>query len=272
MKKPGKGKRLLAVRAAVLIGAALCACLARGAAASQQKLQPIVVGCDNYEPYSYIEASGSYGGIDVEIATEALHRMGYEPQFQIIQWEEKDSLLNSGAVDCLWSCFTMTGREELYQWAGPYLYSRHVVAVRADSDIYTLADLEGHRVGVQATTKPEEVLLQRTDPRIPQVGQLYCCSTVSELHALLHKGYVDAIASHEESVESLLADGTTYRLLDESLYISELGVAFEKGTHKELFQQLNSTLQEMWQDGTMDSIVSKYGLDPQKAVWGGNAS
>ena len=46
----------------------------------------------------------------------------------------------------------MSGRETKYQWAGPYMYSRQVVAVRADSDIQSLSDLAGKRIGVQATT------------------------------------------------------------------------------------------------------------------------
>lgn len=256
-----------------LLAAGLSACGEPDSGEQDQDLQPITVGCDDYEPYSYIEASGDYSGIDVELATEAFRRLGYEPQFQIIQWEDKDELLNSGAVDCLWSCFTMTGREERYQWAGPYLYSRHVVVVRDDSEITTLADLAGRRVGVQATTKPETVFLERTDPRIPQVGQLYCCSSMADLHALLRKGYVDAIASHEETLRLLVEESSgAYRMLDESLYTAQLGVAFQKGTHKELARKLNETLQQMKQDGLMDDIVEKYGLDPQKAVWGGNRS
>lgn len=35
--------------------------------------------------------------------------------------------------------------------------SRQVVAVAADSDIITLADLENKRVAVQSTTKPDEI-------------------------------------------------------------------------------------------------------------------
>ena len=273
MKKIKRRTLLAAMLCTALDAAALSGCAAVQEQKPQTELPGIVVGCDDYEPYSYIEADGNYSGIDVELAEEAFRRMGYEPQFQLIHWEEKDELLNSGTVDCLWSCFTMTDREKLYRWAGPYLYSRHVVLVRADSDIYTLADLEGCRVGVQATTKPESILLQRTDPRIPEIGQLYSCSSLAELHALLRKGYVDAIASHEESLTLLSEDKTdSYRVLDESLFTSELGVAFERGTHEELASQLTATLHEMKTDGTIDDIVTRYGLDPQQAVWGGSAS
>ena len=50
---------------------------------------------------------------------------------------------NEGAVDCLWGCFTMTDREDKYNWAGPYMYSRQIVVVNKDSGIENLADLKG---------------------------------------------------------------------------------------------------------------------------------
>ena len=265
-------KRLAMVCAAVCAVLCLCSCTAQQAG-SEAELVPIMVGCDDYEPYTFVESGGDYSGIDVELATEAFRRLGYKPQFVKVNWEKRDEALASGQVECLWSCFTMTGREQSYQWAGPYLYSLHAVAVRADSDIYTLADLAGRKVGVQATTKPESIFLQRTDPRIPAVGRLYSSSSVSELNALLRKGYVDAIASHRSMLQTLLEEQPgAYRILDEELYTAQLGVAFARGTHTELAEQLKNTLEEMKQDGTTAQIVEKYGLDPQEVVWGGSAS
>lgn len=80
-------------------------------------------------------------------------------KFVTIDWEKKKELVENGTIDCIWGSFSMDGREEEYQWAGPYLYSRQVVAVRSDSDIRTLQDLTGKVVVVQSTTKPEELFL-----------------------------------------------------------------------------------------------------------------
>ena len=45
---------------------------------------------------------------------------------------------------------------------------------------------------------------------------------------------------------SLVRDGEdAYRMLDESIYTSELGIAFKKGTHEEVAQELTETLEEM---------------------------
>ena len=40
------------------------------------------------------------------------------------------------------------------------MMSRQVVAVNRDSEIKTLADLEGKRIAVQSTTKPEALFLR----------------------------------------------------------------------------------------------------------------
>ena len=88
-------------------------------------------------------SNGEYKGIDVELAKEAFQRLGYQPKFENIVWEDKDELLAEGTIDCLWSCYSMNGREDKYQWAGPYMISRQVVAVNPNSDIYKLSDLEG---------------------------------------------------------------------------------------------------------------------------------
>ena len=48
-----------------------------------------------------------------------------------------------------------------------------------------------------------------------------------------------------------------YRMLDESIYTSELGIAFKKGTHKEVAQELTETLEEMRNEGITEEIVTK---------------
>lgn len=108
---------------AMLFMAGLCACSAQSSAAETAP-QTIVVGIDVFDPYSYLDRNGQFAGIDVELATEAFSRLGYTPEFRTISWPDKDNLLSDGTIDCIWSCFSMNGRETKYQWAGPYMYSR----------------------------------------------------------------------------------------------------------------------------------------------------
>ena len=230
----------------------------------------IVIGYDSFDPYSYQDVNGDMVGIDVEIARQAFGELGYEPVFRLINWEDKDAYLADGTIDCIWSCFTMTDREDKYQWAGPYMYSRQTVAVRDDSGISELSDLAGKRVAAQATTKAETVFLYAEEYGLPEVERVVSLSTTDEMFAILRKGYVDAIAGHEGLIGKIVNDGTdTYRMLEKSIYMSELGVAFEKGTHQELSEQLTEVLETMKTDGSIGQIAEKYGLDAEKVIGGG---
>ena len=227
----------------------------------------LVIGSDNYEPYFYLDEDGAYAGIDVEIAKAACGRLGWTPDFRQISWQEKDRLLADGEVDCLWGSFSMNGREDNYTWAGPYLYSRQVVVTRVGSGIASLADLEGKRIAVQATSKAEGVLIHGNDPRIPEVAAVYCFSTMDEVYACLRKNYADAIAGHENALKTMVNDAPeSFVMLPEDLYVSQLGVAFQKDTHEEVAAELAQTLAEMRADGTIAQILQKYGLDVNAAL------
>lgn len=258
----------LLLTASVLAASAalFCGCGSEKSQDTEPELKPIIVGSDDYEPYNYIDADGNFTGVDVELAVEAFHRLGYEPTFRQIEWGLKDSLLADGEVDCLWGCFTMTGREDLYTWSGPYMTSTQSVVVRADSSINSLSDLDGACVAVQATTKPEEILLGAFDPRLPEVGKVYTLSQMDDVYACLRKGYADAIAGHTYALRAFMETTPgAYRMLDEVLFVSQLGVAFERGTHIDLADSLTEVLSALQREGFTQSIAEKYGVSvPEK--------
>ena len=230
-----------------------------GTDAKNRDLPQILIGSDTYPPYIYLNNDGTPAGIDVEIATEAFHRMGYAARFEVIDWEQKTALVESGAIDCIWGCFSMQGRETLYQWAGPYMVSRQVVAVNADSSIQSLSDLAGKTVMVQSTTKPEGIFLSGSDPRIPQTVEVFSIEDRSVQYAMLACGYVDAIAAHETAILQYMKDNNAvFRILEEPLLVTGLGVAFAKNDSRGLDHQLNDTFAQMREDGTLERIVGKY--------------
>lgn len=228
-----------------------------------ENLKTLNVGSDLYPPFVYADEYGETVGLDVEILTEALARIGYKPKYQLIDWEKKKDMLASGELDCVMGSFSMTGREGEYRWAGPYLASRQVVAVDPESDIYTLADLEDKVVAVQSTTKPEAILLNRLNENVPQIKELCSFSDRSYLNPALVEGLVDAIAAHESSLLTYEKDyGVTYRILNEPLLEVGLGTAFDINDARGIDVKLTRAYQEMLADGTMERLVSKYFDDP----------
>ena len=266
MKKGIGAKCALWLALGIIVLAACAGCSTKdNKTDTDQELTPIVVGGDNYPPYNYLDVDGNPTGIDVELATEAFHRMGYEPVFSYINWEDKKTLLDSGEIDCIWCSFSIDGREDQYKWTIPYMVSRQVVAVEKDSDIYTLADLEGKNVAVQATTKPEEIFTEHTDERIPQIGELFCLQNRELLYPFLSKGYVEAIAAHEISILQYMKDyDLEYRILEEPLTTVGIGVAFSQNDDRGLEEELSQTLREMRADGTTERIIGEYLENPAK--------
>ena len=255
-----RGCTLLAASAAV---GSLTSC--GGTDATDSDLPQILVGSDTYPPYIYLNNDGIPAGIDVEIATEAFRRMGYAARFESIDWEQKTNLVESGTIDCIWGCFSMDGREEIYRWAGPYMVSRQVVAVDADSSIRTLGDLAGKTVAVQSTGKPEEIFLSGSDPRIPQTVEVLSIENRSVQYAMLNCGYVDAVAAHETAILQYMQDcNADFRILEEPLLVTGIGVAFALNDTRGLDEQLTKTFAAMRADGTMKQIVGKYLPDPEK--------
>ena len=224
----------------------------------------LIIGCDEFAPFSYRDDKENMAGIDVELAREACRRLGYKPVFQKIHWEDKDKLLEEGKVACLWGCFTMTGRKQKYLWAGPYLHSRQVVMVRKDSQIEDLSQLADENVAVQTGGKAEEYFLTKEDVK---TRNIYAFSTMSEALAAIWDPSVGAVAGHEGALLQFMKEQPeSYRFLDRELFAVELGVAFKKKGNKILARALTATLNEMKQDGTTGRIVKKYGLDPDKML------
>ena len=266
-KKRGRFFRCILLILMIFAMAISSGCRKNTDMASEETQKKIKIGIDKFEPYTYMDINGEYTGVDVDIATIILGKLGYEPEFQFISWNDKNTYLEDGTIDCIWSCYSMNGREDDYQWAGPYLYSRQVVAVRSDSAIQTLADLAGREVGVQATTRAASLFLHETESTLPEVKQVDCFASTDDMFAAIRKGYVDAISGHEALLNEFITNGRgEYRLLEESPHISKAGIAFEKGTHEELAQQIDTMIQELSKDGTISSIVEKYGLDAEKVV------
>lgn len=233
-------------------------------AAEDASLPVVTVGCDDYSPFSYTDDDGNITGIDVELAREAFSRIGYRPHFVFINWEDKNQLLQDGDIDCIWSSFTLTGRESQYAWAGPYMKSNQVVAVRENSDIYTMDDLAGKILAVQSTTKPEDII-RKHDGTVPQLQKVLSVQKRDLVFLLMAKGYADAMAAHDTSIEQCMKNtGLKVRILDTPLKSVGLGVAFDKNDTRGINQKLNGALAEMYQDGTMQEILGRYFANPEK--------
>ncbi len=245
-----------------------CGC-GGGSSANGNNLPELVIGVDYYEPFVYRDDNGDFAGLDVELAAEVCRHMGFKPKFVHIEWSEKKAYLARGEVDCVWCCFSETGRENDYAWSVPYMNSRQVVAVREDSNIQKIEDLEDKRIGVQSSTKPDEIFSGRAGVKmtVPRIKQLNCFPNMSYIFAAISEGYVDAIAGHETVLlEHMKTSTLKLRILPESLLDVQTGVAFLVGTHADVIEKLNQTFYLLKNNGYLSGLFESYGLDPEACV------
>lgn len=216
------------------------------------------VGFDaEYPPYGYMDDDGEYTGFDLELAQEVAKRLGLEYKAQPIAWDSKDMELESGNIDCIWNGFTMTGREDDYTWTEPYMANQQVFVVANDSDINSQADLAGKIVEVQADSSAEAALKEAPE-LTATFKELLTTADYNTAFMDLEQGAVDAIAMDVivagYQIQQRNAD---FKILDDSLSEEEYGVGFKKG-NTELRDKVQSTLEEMAEDGTLQEVSEKW--------------
>ena len=213
----------------------------------------------DYPPYSFINDEGETGGFDVEMAQAVCDYYGWEYEAVPVNWDAKDLELNAGSCDCIWSGFTINGREDDYLWSIPYSDNTQMIMVKDGSGIETLADLAGKVVGVQTATSAYDLLND-------EEGQAELCKTFKSLEVYetytiafndLKAGAVDALAIDVTSGTFLMSGQPEYKFLDEVLGSEQYGIGFRKDD-TELCEKVNAALEALVEDGTYDKIGQKY--------------
>lgn len=218
----------------------------------------LIVGFDQeFPPMGFMAEDGSYVGFDLDLAQEAASRLGLEYQAQPIAWDSKDMELESGNIDCIWNGFTITGREDDYEWTEPYMDNAQVFVVNGDSGIETLADLAGKVVECQADSSALAALNEDAE-LTATFAQLLTTADYNSALMDLEQGAVDAVAMDVVVARYQIQQrDANFVVLDETLSSEAYAVGFKKG-NTELRDQVQGALEEMAADGTMEEISEKW--------------
>ncbi|OUO47265.1 ABC transporter substrate-binding protein [Olsenella sp. An285] len=225
----------------------------------------LIVGFDSsYPPYGYVGDDGEYTGFDLELAQEVADRNDWEVQLEAIDWDAKDTLLDSGAINCIWNGFTMEGREDDYTFSEPYMLNAQVIVVRADSGIASLEDLAGKNVITQVDSAAYNVLAGDDAAQADLAATFASLETIGEYNTAfmqLESGAVDAVACDLSiAAYQLAAKPDAYVQLDESLSEEHYAVGFKQDDDATA-TTVTETLQAMDEDGFVQELCDKYADD-----------
>lgn len=250
-----------AAAALALAGCMLAGCGSNDAAkdSANSDTTKLVVGFDqSYPPYGFVGDDGNYTGFDLDLATEVGNRNGWDIQLEAIDWDAKDTLLNSGAINCIWNGFTMEGREDDYTFTDPYMLNAQVVVVKSSSGIKSLDDLAGKNVITQTDSAAQEVLEGDKADLTAKFAQLETIGDYNTAFMQLESGAVDAVACDLSIAQyQMSAKPGVYTQLSDELSSEHYAVGVKKG-NTELAQKITDTLKAMNEDGTVKQLCEKY--------------
>lgn len=250
----------------MLLSVAACAKPAANAPAADTSLADIKAkgdlkqGMDDaFPPMGFRDENDQLVGFDVDVAKEVAKRLGVELVPTPIQWSQKENELNTGSIDVIWNGFTITEtRKAETEMTFAYMKNRQVLVVMESSAYYTLADLAGKKLSLQAESSAEDALEDSPDFKASIAGG-EAVKFDDNMKALmdLEVGGSDCVLMDEIVANYYITQGSKYRVLDEALADEEYGIGFKKGSVG-LKNEVEKILKDMKADGTLAEISTKW--------------
>ena len=215
-----------------------------------------------FPPYESTDDSGNVVGIDADIAAAIAEKLGLKLQIDDMDFDGALAAAQSGKSDIVMAGVTVNEERQLVlDFTDTYANGVQVVIVPEGSDITSIEDMQGKRIGTQRGT----------------TGYILCSSPVEDggfgeenvvpyddaIAAVkaLKNGQIDCVERlflfmDQEDQELVKANPGLTTL--ETEYANEkyaIGVA--KG-NTALLDAVNGALKELMEDGTIQSIIDKY--------------
>ncbi|HHU69568.1 MAG TPA: amino acid ABC transporter substrate-binding protein [Thermoanaerobacterales bacterium] len=225
----------------------------------------VVMGLDDaFAPMGFRDENNELAGFDVDLAKEVFSRIGLEVKLQPIDWTMKETELNSGNIDVIWNGYTITAeRQEKVAFTKPYLENRQIIITLADSPINSKKDLEGKKVALQSESSAVDAIY--TEPELVESfdgGEPIQFATNNEVFMDLEAKRVDAVVADEVfAMYYIKIKGPEkYKVLEEDFGDEQYGIGVRK-SDKQLLEAIDTTLDEMREDGSYKEIYDKWFAD-----------
>lgn len=247
--------------AAIILSAALVVALAACGSSkdsdsnkSSGKAETLTMGTNaSFPPYEYVDDNGKIVGIDAEIAQAIADKLGMKLEIKDMEFESLVPAVKAKSIDLALAGMTVTDeRKQSVNFSDSYSTGVQVVIVKENSEIKTVDDLKGKKIGVQAGTTSDTYCTD--DFGEENVKQF---SNGSLAVAALANGQVDCVVIDNEPAKNYVAANSGLKILDTEYVTEDYAIAISKD-NDELLKKVNNALKELKDDGTVGKIVGKY--------------
>jgi polar amino acid transport system substrate-binding protein len=205
-----------------------------------------------FPPYEYYE-NDEIVGIDVEIAQAIADKLGLTLQVEDMEFDSIITAVSTGKADLGLAGMTVTeDRLKNINFSDSYATGVQSVIVQEGGDIASLDDLAGKKIGVQLGTTGD---IYASDDFGEDYVEQY--NKGNDAVMALVSGKVDAVIIDNEPAKSYVAANEGLTILDTEYAVEDYAACIAK-ENTALLDAVNAALQELSNDGTLQSIVDKY--------------
>lgn len=205
-----------------------------------------------FPPYEYYEGE-KIVGIDAEIAQAVADKLGLELKIEDMEFDSIITAVQTGKADMGLAGMTVTDeRKESVNFSDTYATGIQVVIVTENSDIASVDDLAGKKIGVQLSTTGD---IYASDDYGEDNVEKY--NKGADAVMALTQGKVDAVIIDNEPAKNFVAANEGLKILDTE-YVTEDYAACINKDNTELLDAVNGALAELKEDGTLQQIIDKY--------------
>src|SRR6476659_776419 len=257
-----KARRTAVVLAASLLGLSLSACGGGGGGTTSSGAKLITSGtltdCSDvpFPPFEDFDKSSPTGfkGFDIDIISEIAKGMNLKLVVKDSAFDPLQSglALNSGQCDIVASAMTITpDRKQNLDFSDGYYDSKQSLLVPNGSDIKSINDLSGKKVGVQQGTTGKQYAEDNATG-----ADIVSFPSDAAMYAAIKAGQVDALLQDLPVNLDHTKDGK-FQVVEKYSTDEQYGFAIKQG-NTELVTEVNDALKKLRDDGTYDDIYNKY--------------
>lgn len=205
-----------------------------------------------FPPYEYYEGT-EIVGIDAEIAQAIADKLGLELKIEDMEFDSIITSIQTGKADMGLAGMTVTDeRKQSVNFSDTYATGIQSVIVPEDSDIQSVDDLKGKKIGVQLATTGD--LYAKDDFGEDNVEEY---NKGNDAVMALSTGKIDAVIIDNQPAKSYVESTDGLKILDTEYVEEEYAAALSKD-NEALLDAVNTALSELKADGTIQKILDKY--------------